>query len=102
MVEAAFADWDAEPLLARLAEVGVPAGKVRTLDEVYGWDQTASQGLLVDVEHPTLGRLTLPGPPLRFFDADGAEVTRTRPRRAAGARRARRRRSAPGSEAADA
>ncbi|WP_182524083.1 CaiB/BaiF CoA transferase family protein [Nocardioides dongkuii] len=76
VVEAAFADWDAEPLLARLAEVGVPAGKVRTLDEVYAWDQTASQGLLVDVEHPTLGSVTLPGPPLRFFDADGTEVTR--------------------------
>jgi crotonobetainyl-CoA:carnitine CoA-transferase CaiB-like acyl-CoA transferase len=76
VVEAAFADWDAEPLLARLAEVGVPAGKVRTLDEVYGWDQTASQGLLVDVEHPTLGRVRLPGPPLRFFDAAGEEVTR--------------------------
>ena len=44
VVEAAFADWDAEPLLARLAEVGVPAGKVRTLDEVYEWDQTAQPG----------------------------------------------------------
>ena len=44
VVEAAFADWDAEPLLARLAEVGVPAGKVRTLDEVYAWDQTAQPG----------------------------------------------------------
>ena len=76
VVEAAFAEWDAEPLLARLAEVGVPAGKVRTLDEVYAWDQTASQGLVVEVEHPTLGPLTLPGPPLRFFDGDGTEVTR--------------------------
>ena len=76
VIEAAFADWDAEALLARLAEVGVPAGKVRGLDEVYAWDQVASQGLLVDVEHPTLGRLTLPGPPLRFFDGEGVEVTR--------------------------
>ena len=76
VLEGVFADWDAEPLLARLAEVGVPAGKVRTLDEVYAWDQTASQGLLVEVEHPTLGALTLPGPPLRFFDGDGTEVTR--------------------------
>jgi crotonobetainyl-CoA:carnitine CoA-transferase CaiB-like acyl-CoA transferase len=75
-IERAFAEWDAEPLLARLSEVGVPAGKVRTLDEVYAWDQTASQGLLVEVDHPTLGPLTLPGPPLRFFDVDGAEVTR--------------------------
>ena len=49
------------------------------IDEVYGWDQTLSQGLLVDVEHATLGRLSLPGPPLRFFDArpDGeTETTR--------------------------
>jgi crotonobetainyl-CoA:carnitine CoA-transferase CaiB-like acyl-CoA transferase len=76
VVEAAFADWDAEPLLARLSEVGVPAGKVRTVDEVYGWEQTQSQGLTVDVEHPTLGRVTLPGPPLRFFAADGSELTR--------------------------
>jgi crotonobetainyl-CoA:carnitine CoA-transferase CaiB-like acyl-CoA transferase len=77
VVEQVFADWEAEPLLARLAEVGIPAGKVRTLDEVYAWDQTASQGLLVDVEHPVLGTVTLPGPPLRFFDASGSEVTRT-------------------------
>jgi crotonobetainyl-CoA:carnitine CoA-transferase CaiB-like acyl-CoA transferase len=76
VVESAFADFDAEPLLARLADVGVPAGKVRTLDEVYGWDQTASQGLQVGVEHSTLGPLVLPGPPLRFFSADGDEVTR--------------------------
>ena len=76
VVEAAFATWEAEPLLARLAEIGVPAGKVRSVDEVYAWDQTASQGLLIDVEHDVLGPLTLPGPPLRFFDAAGDEVTR--------------------------
>ena len=75
-LEAAFAEHGAEPLLARLAGLGIPAGKVRALDEVYSWDQVASQGLLVDVEHPQLGTLTLPGPPLRFFDPDGSEVTR--------------------------
>ena len=75
VVEAAFAEWEAGPLLARLAELGIPAGKVRTLDEVYAWDQAASQGLLVDVDHTTLGNLTLPGPPLRFFDPDGSETT---------------------------
>jgi crotonobetainyl-CoA:carnitine CoA-transferase CaiB-like acyl-CoA transferase len=77
VVEGAFADWDAGPLLARLAEVGVPAGKVRSIDEVYGWEQTLSQGLLIDVEHSVLGPLQLPGPPLRFFDDKESEVTRT-------------------------
>lgn len=76
VVEKAFADLEREKLLARLAEAGVPAGRVRTLDEVYAWEQTRSQGLLVDVEHPTLGTVTLPGPPLRFFGADGSERTR--------------------------
>jgi crotonobetainyl-CoA:carnitine CoA-transferase CaiB-like acyl-CoA transferase len=67
LLERTFADITPEELLARLAAAGIPAGKVRTIDEVYGWDQTLSQGLLVDVEHATLGRLQLPGPPLRFF-----------------------------------
>ncbi len=77
VIEGVFSDWDAESLLTRLAEVGVPAGKVRTLDEVYAWDQALSQGLRVDVDHPTLGKVQLPGPPLRFFNADGAEVSRS-------------------------
>jgi crotonobetainyl-CoA:carnitine CoA-transferase CaiB-like acyl-CoA transferase len=80
VLEAAFAEIGPEDLLARLAAAGIPAGKVRTLDEVYSWEQTESQGLKIPVEHATLGPLVLPGPPLRFFSpaADGeVEVTRT-------------------------
>lgn len=75
-VEKAFAAEDADTLLARLARAGVPAGRVRSIDEVYAWDQTASQGLLIDVDHATLGSVTLPGPPLRFFDGADAERPR--------------------------
>ena len=84
LLEAAFAGLSPEDLLTRLAAAGIPAGKVRTIDEVYAWDQTLSQGLLVDVEHATLGQLSLPGPPLRFFapGPDG-EVERTRTAHAA-------------------
>jgi crotonobetainyl-CoA:carnitine CoA-transferase CaiB-like acyl-CoA transferase len=67
LLERAFAGIPAADLLARLAAAGIPAGKVRTIDEVYEWDQTRSQGLLIDVDHATLGPLQLPGPPLRFF-----------------------------------
>ena len=78
VVEEVFAPLGVERASARLARAGIPFGQVRTLDQVYADPQTASQGLLVDVEHATLGRLTLPGPPLRFFDpADGAETTPT-------------------------
>jgi crotonobetainyl-CoA:carnitine CoA-transferase CaiB-like acyl-CoA transferase len=74
-LESAMADGDVDAWLARLAEAGVPAGRVRTLDEVYEWDQTASQRLLMQVNHSVLGEITLPGSPLRFEAADGTETT---------------------------
>jgi crotonobetainyl-CoA:carnitine CoA-transferase CaiB-like acyl-CoA transferase len=77
MVEAEFAHWRAADLLERLDDIGVPAGRVRSIDEVYDWAQTRSQGLVVEVDHRTLGRVRLPGPPLRFFDHAGSERTRT-------------------------
>lgn len=76
LVEEVFADWPAADLLVRLREMGIPAGKVRSIDEVYEWPQTASQGLVIDVDHAALGPLRLPGPPLRFFSSDGTETTR--------------------------
>jgi len=78
-VERAFAAIDVEPLLDRLRAAGVPAGRVRSLSEVYEWDQVRSQGLIVDVEHAALGRIALPGPAIRFFDVDGdGETERAR------------------------
>jgi crotonobetainyl-CoA:carnitine CoA-transferase CaiB-like acyl-CoA transferase len=84
LLEQTFAAISPEELLARLAGAGIPAGKVRTIDDVYGWEQTLSQGLVVDVEHAGLGRLTIPGPPLRFFAAgpDGETETTRRAHRA--------------------
>jgi crotonobetainyl-CoA:carnitine CoA-transferase CaiB-like acyl-CoA transferase len=74
-VEDAFAGDDADATLARLARAGVPAGRIRSIDEVYAWEQTRSQGLLMEVEHASLGPLTVPGPPLRFFGPDGDETS---------------------------
>ncbi|GAB3620260.1 CoA transferase [Glutamicibacter endophyticus] len=74
-VEGVFMTLDTATLLERLGAAGIPAGIVRSLDEVYAWDQVRSQGLLLDVAHPVLGQVQLPGPPLRFF-RDGEEQTR--------------------------
>ncbi len=66
VVEAAFAAQPAEHWLDLLTAAGIPVGRVRTLEEVYAWEQTRSQGLLLDVQHPAYGTLTLPGSALRF------------------------------------
>lgn len=79
LIESKFGEFDSADLLAKLTAAGIPSGTVRTLEEVYDWDQALSQGLKVSVDHPVLGDIDLPGPPLRFFDAAGeAEVETTR------------------------
>jgi crotonobetainyl-CoA:carnitine CoA-transferase CaiB-like acyl-CoA transferase len=77
LLEGAFSALTVDDVLDRLGAAGVPAGRVRTIDEVYSWDQTKSQGLLIDVQHASLGPIQLPGPPLRFFAVDGETETET-------------------------
>ncbi len=79
LIESRFSEFDSADLLERLSSAGIPAGTVRTLPEVYEWEQALSQGLKVSVDHPVLGGIDLPGPPPRFFDSvDGAEVETTK------------------------
>jgi len=68
VISGALGTQSAEHWLPRLVTAGVPAGKVRTLDDVYGWEQALSQGLLIEVDHAAVGRIRLPGSPLRFDD----------------------------------
>ncbi|WP_106848869.1 CaiB/BaiF CoA-transferase family protein [Blastococcus sp. Marseille-P5729] len=66
----AFAAYTNEELLEKLNALGIPCGEVKNLQQVYEWDQVRSQGLVIDVEHPVLGTIELPGPPVRLFDGD--------------------------------
>ncbi|HLS02871.1 MAG TPA: CoA transferase [Beutenbergiaceae bacterium] len=63
-----FAAQPAEHWLQVLEQAGIPSGKVRDLKEVYEWDQVHSQGLVVEVDHATQGKLRIPGPVIRFDD----------------------------------
>jgi len=47
-------------------EAGVPAGQVKTIDQVYDTEQVRQQGLVWTGEHTTLGKIELPGSPLRY------------------------------------
>ncbi|AFR49809.1 CaiB/BaiF CoA transferase family protein [Gordonia sp. KTR9] len=59
---------DADHWLKRLADAAVPAGKVRSLEQVYEWEQTRSQGLVIEVDHPDIGPVELTGSPIRVDD----------------------------------
>lgn len=66
IIEAATTSGPMAIWLQRLDEAGVPAGRIRTMDEVYTWDHVVESGMIDHVEHPSLGPLDLPGAPLRW------------------------------------
>jgi crotonobetainyl-CoA:carnitine CoA-transferase CaiB-like acyl-CoA transferase len=51
-----------------LAEAGVPCGKVATIPEVVDSAQVQARDMIVEMEHPELGRLLLPGTPIKLSE----------------------------------
>lgn len=78
-INAAFIDAPVETWMSRLEEAGVPAGRIRTMDEVYAWDQVEHLGLIDRVTHPSAGDLELPGAPVRW-SRSGRRVAEPPPR----------------------
>ena len=56
--------------LAALDAAGVPCAPVQRIDEVLEDPQTIARGMVVDQDHPMLGRVRLPNLPFRFSDYD--------------------------------
>ena len=65
-IEAALAGGTVEHWMQVLDDAGVPAGRIRTMDQVYGWEQLEHLGLIDRVTHPTAGELELPGAPVGY------------------------------------
>jgi crotonobetainyl-CoA:carnitine CoA-transferase CaiB-like acyl-CoA transferase len=61
-----LADRSAESVLADLDQAGVPAGRIRSIPEVWAWDQVRHLGLAHPLTHPVLGDIEVPGGPLRY------------------------------------
>lgn len=72
--------WVAERTVADclriLDEVGVPCAKVQRIDEVLADPQIIERGMVIEQEHPILGKVQLPNLPFRF---SGFDTTQTMP-----------------------
>jgi formyl-CoA transferase len=60
-IDKALASRSAADVLRALDEAGVPAGRIRSLPEVYAWEQVKHLGLVHELDHPTLGGIRVPG-----------------------------------------
>lgn len=56
--------------LAALQSVEVPCAKVQRIDEVLADPQVQARGMIVEQEHPVLGRIRMPNLPFRFSECD--------------------------------
>ena len=75
-LEALLADRKADDVLAELVDAGIPAGRIRTMPEVYDWAQVHHLGLVHHLAHATLGDVAVPGGALRY---DGTTAASTVP-----------------------
>lgn len=75
-IEPIVAEWvagrTADEVGQALTAVGIPWGRVATIGEVVASPQIAAREMLVDVEHPTLGILTVPGIPIKLDATPGS------------------------------
>jgi len=65
--------------LEALEREGVPGGPVHLLSDLFTDPQVLHRRMLAEVEHPSLGKLRLPAPPLKF-SATSPEIRRPPPR----------------------
>jgi crotonobetainyl-CoA:carnitine CoA-transferase CaiB-like acyl-CoA transferase len=78
LVYGEFRKWSTREILARLAAEALPAAPVLSLEEVLADPQVRHNGILVERDHPTAGRIRQPRPAARF-DRTPAEAGRLAP-----------------------
>jgi crotonobetainyl-CoA:carnitine CoA-transferase CaiB-like acyl-CoA transferase len=54
-------DW-----LSALETAGIPCGRINTLDKVFAEPQVEAREMLIEMNHPVIGKLPLAGSPLKF------------------------------------
>lgn len=66
LLEQALMARTTDEWIEALTAVGVPCGPIKPYDEVYADPHTLARGLVVDQDHPTMGRIKVIGPPVRY------------------------------------
>ncbi len=70
LLEDAVAAWvkirDRDDIATILEDVGIPYAKVASIAEVSESPQISAREMVAEVDHPTLGRLRIPGSPIKM------------------------------------
>jgi crotonobetainyl-CoA:carnitine CoA-transferase CaiB-like acyl-CoA transferase len=61
-----FLKHDTITWIRLLGEAGIPCAPVNTIDRVFNEPQVRHRGMLLEIEHPTAGKVRMAGMPLKF------------------------------------
>ncbi|XP_071185249.1 succinate--hydroxymethylglutarate CoA-transferase isoform X2 [Salvelinus alpinus] len=59
--------------LRRFEGTGVPCGPINNIQQVFSEPQVANNGLILEMNHPTAGKIAVPGPAVRFSTFESRE-----------------------------
>ena len=54
--------------LEKIEQAEIPCGPINTLDKTFSMPQVQAREMLIEMDHPTIGKLPLVGSPLKFGD----------------------------------
>jgi crotonobetainyl-CoA:carnitine CoA-transferase CaiB-like acyl-CoA transferase len=63
LLKRSASDW-----LVALQSARIPCGPINSLDKVFTEPQVEARNMLVEMDHPVIGKLPLVGSPLKFSD----------------------------------
>jgi crotonobetainyl-CoA:carnitine CoA-transferase CaiB-like acyl-CoA transferase len=72
LLEALFRTRRAAEWLEALTAAGVPCGPISTVDEIVRDPQVRAREMLVEIDHPTAGRIAIPGLPVKCSATPGS------------------------------
>ncbi len=72
LLEKILAGRDSDEWLMDFKKVGVPCGRVNTMDRVFNHPQIEPRHMVEEIEHPTAGKIKLVGIPVKYSETPGA------------------------------
>jgi crotonobetainyl-CoA:carnitine CoA-transferase CaiB-like acyl-CoA transferase len=63
---AIFRQRDTATWMESLGQAGVPCAPVQTIDKVFNAEQVKHREMVIEIEHPTAGKIRMAGPPVKL------------------------------------
>jgi crotonobetainyl-CoA:carnitine CoA-transferase CaiB-like acyl-CoA transferase len=70
LIEAALASRGSAAWAEAMAQAGIPAGPINTVDQALAQRQVVARDMVLTTEHPTAGTLRMPGSPIKLSHHD--------------------------------